>query len=408
MTPPPDPSEHPKERLTVEPETLAELRGALARAHDDLEQFAVLVSHDLREPLRVLSGYLSLLEKRAGGQLDDKNRTCLQEALAAATRMSALIDGLLDFSRAGRQTRPLATADAGAALNDALKNLQALLEESGARVTRDPMPRVAADPVQLTHVFQNLVANAAKFRRHNVSPDIHIGAKRLDEAWEFSVRDNGIGIESKDHARLFVLFRRLHGDERPGTGVGLALCKKIIEAHGGRIWFDPSPSIGTTIRFTLPAEATTTSPDSAPEGTVRTVIVDDVEEIRGLIRLSLEEFGKGTFIVVGEAGDGVEAIEAARATQPDLVLLDLSMPHMDGLEALPQIRRVAPLSMVVVFSGFTENRMRESASRLGSVGYIEKGTPPQKLVQKLREIISLHRSRSGASNAAADGQPSLE
>ena len=408
MTPPPNPSERAKERLPAEPETLAELRTALTRAQDDLDQFAVLVSHDLREPLRVLSGYLSLLERRAGGQLDDKNRACLHEALAAATRMSALIDGLLDFSRAGRQTRPHATTDAGAALSDALKNLQALLEESGAHVTRDPMPRVAADPVQLTHVFQNLVANAAKFRRHGVPADIHIGAKRLDQAWEFSVRDNGIGIEPKDHARLFVLFRRLHGDERPGTGVGLALCKKIIEAHGGRIWIDSAPTIGTTIRFTIPAEAMALSREPTPEGTVRTIIVDDVEEIRGLIKLSLEEFGRGTFVVVGEAGDGVEAIEAARATQPDLVLLDLSMPHMDGLEALPQVRRVAPRTTVVVFSGFTESRMCESASRLGSAGYIEKGTPPQKLVQKLIEIISLHRSASDAPDAGPDRQSSLE
>jgi PAS domain S-box-containing protein len=224
----------------------------LGRSNRDLEQFAYVASHDLQEPLRAVAGFVSLLRQRYQGRLDEKADTYIDAAIDGATRMQTLIGDLLSYSRVGTKGRALEPTGARASLNDALTNLRASLEESGAVLHVEPLPSVRADGVQLTQLYQNLIANAVKFRSDQ-PPEIRVGARREQEAWLFWVRDNGIGIDPQYAERIFLIFQRLHTRTKyPGTGIGLAICKRIVERHGGRIWVESQPGQGATFYFTLP------------------------------------------------------------------------------------------------------------------------------------------------------------
>lgn len=226
----------------------------LERSNRDLEQFAYVASHDLQEPLRMVSSYVQLLAKRYQGRLDADADEFIEFAVDGARRMRQLINDLLAYSRVGTRGKPLERAELDAALDEALLNVQVAIQESGAAVTRDPLPAVRGDASQLVQLFQNLVANAVKFRGEE-PPRIHVSAAEEDGEWVVSVRDNGIGIEPRDAERVFDIFQRLHGrDEYPGTGVGLAVCKRIVERHGGRIWVDSAPGKGSTFCFSLPKQ----------------------------------------------------------------------------------------------------------------------------------------------------------
>lgn len=228
--------------------TVEELR----RSNAELEQFAYVASHDLQEPLRALTGMVQLLQQRYKGKLDARADEYINLAVDAAGRMQGLISALLAFSRVDRYGGPIEAVDMNAVLGSALANLQVAIREANVSVTQDPLPRVAADGPQITQVFQNLIGNAIKFRSA-VAPQIHVGAVSLPEAWQFSVRDNGIGIDPEHAERIFLIFQRLHSRrEYPGTGIGLALCKKIVERHGGKIWVESQPGAGATFYFTLP------------------------------------------------------------------------------------------------------------------------------------------------------------
>jgi PAS domain S-box-containing protein len=228
--------------------TLADLE----RSNQELEQFAYVASHDLQEPLRMVSSYTQLLAKRFEGQLDEKTRKYVHYAVDGAIRMKALINDLLAYSRVGSKGQPLRPADAHAVLGEAMRNLAALIEENKAVITHDDLPTVRADTSQLVLVFQNLLANAIKFRRED-PPRIHVSARDRGGEWVFTVKDNGIGIELRHADRVFVIFQRLHShEEYPGTGIGLAVCKRIVERHGGIIWFESGPENGTTFFFTIP------------------------------------------------------------------------------------------------------------------------------------------------------------
>ena len=199
--------------------------------------------------------YLQLLERRYGGRLDGDADEFVHYAVDGAQRMQALINDLLAYSRAGNGHTEWKPTDCGAVVARALANLRASVEETGARVIVSDMPTVDGDTAQLTQVFQNLVGNALKFRGQ-AAPEIHIAAERADGDWLFSVRDNGIGVEPRHAERIFMIFKRLHGHtEYPGTGIGLSICKKVVERHGGRIWVESEPGKGATFRFTLPASA---------------------------------------------------------------------------------------------------------------------------------------------------------
>jgi signal transduction histidine kinase len=225
---------------------------ALKHSNEDLEQFAYAVSHDLQEPLRAVSGFTGLLKVRLQSMLDAKTTECMNLITDGVSRMQALIYGLLEFSRISSRGKAIGPVEPKAALERATLNLQAGIKESGAKITSDDLPAVRFDAVQLAQLFQNLIGNAIKFRGES-GPEIHIGVVRQDNAWRFSVSDNGIGIEPQYRERIFLIFQRLHtGEKYPGTGIGLALCKKIVERHGGRIWVDSQPGKGSTFYFTVP------------------------------------------------------------------------------------------------------------------------------------------------------------
>jgi signal transduction histidine kinase len=228
----------------------------LARSNRDLEQFAYVASHDLQEPLRMVATYTQLLAERYRGKLDADADKYIHYAVDGALRMQKLVQDLLSFSRVGRQGFALETTECDAVLQAALTNLEGAIRESGAVVEHAQLPVLVADSSQLVQVFQNLIGNAIKFRGSE-PPRIRVSAESSGKEWVFSVADNGIGIAAEHRENVFVIFRRLHTQsEYPGSGIGLSICKKIIEHHGGRIWVDSQPGRGSVFQFTLPIKAT--------------------------------------------------------------------------------------------------------------------------------------------------------
>jgi PAS domain S-box-containing protein len=226
----------------------------LKRSNSELEQFAYVASHDLQEPLRMVSSYTQLLGRRYAGKLDADAAEFMRYIVDGAARMKQLIEDLLTYSRAGSRTKQFGPAELDAALRRALANLKVAIEEAGASLTHDPLPSVHADEVQLAQVFQNLIGNALKFRSQ-AAPRIHIGVSDQGTHFEIAVRDNGIGIEAQYFERIFMLFQRLHNrDDYPGTGIGLAIVKKVVERHGGRIRVESKPGEGSAFIFTLPKQ----------------------------------------------------------------------------------------------------------------------------------------------------------
>lgn len=238
---------------------LAEQAMELQRSNAELEQFAYVASHDLQEPLRKVASFCQLLEKRYGDKLDERGVEYIGFAVDGAKRMQVLINDLLTFSRVGRLNAAHTEVDLAATLDDAVSNLATAITESGAQIVLPghPLPHIEGDPTLLTMLWQNLIGNAVKFRRPDASPRVVIECERQsdspDSPYLFTVSDNGIGIDDEFVDKVFVIFQRLHGrDAYSGTGIGLALCKKIVEHHGGSIWIDTSYTGGTRFRFTIP------------------------------------------------------------------------------------------------------------------------------------------------------------
>jgi len=240
--------------LNAELETRVQRRTAeLQRSNEDLQQFAYIASHDLQEPLRAVNTYVQLLADHYRGRLDTDADEIIGFAVEGATRMHELIQDLLSYSRVQTQGATMTETNCEELLARVLQNLAFAIEESRATVTHDPLPSVYVDRSQLTHVWQNLLGNAMKFCGP-APPRIHVSARHAKNEWVFSVRDHGIGLDPAHAERVFVIFQRLHTrSEYPGTGIGLAICKKIIERHGGRIWVESEAGKGATFYFTLPA-----------------------------------------------------------------------------------------------------------------------------------------------------------
>jgi PAS domain S-box-containing protein len=229
----------------------------LARSNKDLEQFAYVASHDLQEPLRMVAGYLQLLSERYQGRLDEKADKFIAYAVDGAERMSGLIRDLLAYSRVNTRGEQFRETSAEEALDFALRDLTSAIAESGAVISHDPLPVVPADKTQLRQLFQNLIGNAVKFRSPDRTVEIHISARQDSGYWLFTVRDNGIGFDEKYRDKMFLIFQRLHSRGRyPGTGIGLAICRRIVERHGGSIWANGQLGQGSTFHFTIPIEGT--------------------------------------------------------------------------------------------------------------------------------------------------------
>ncbi|HUK25163.1 MAG TPA: ATP-binding protein [Terriglobales bacterium] len=238
-------------------EELAKKVGELAHSNMELEQFAYVASHDLQEPLRMVAAYTQLLAERYHGKLDEQADKYIHYAVDGALRMQALIQDLLAFSRAGRADMDLTSADCNLIVEDAMKNLAVAIRESNAVVNFECLPVVMGNAAQLRQVFQNLIGNAIKFRGSR-PPVVQISAEQENGEWLFSVSDNGIGIAPEHLDSIFVVFQRLHTrQEYPGNGIGLSICKKIIERHGGKIWVESHEGHGANFKFTLPLEAHT-------------------------------------------------------------------------------------------------------------------------------------------------------
>ena len=234
----------------------------LARSNGDLEQFAYVASHDLQEPLRMVAAYTQLLAERYIGKLDENADKYIRYALEGALRMQTLVQDLLEFSRVGRNRKSIRLS-CDAVVHEGLQNLQAALLDSKAVVGFEGLPTISGDRTQLVQLFQNLIGNAIKFRGEK-SPAITVTAERVASEWVFSVRDNGIGIGAEYVEAIFVIFQRLHTRaEYPGNGVGLAICKKIVEQHGGRIWVEAKAGEGASFKFTLPASPADGNKDHA-------------------------------------------------------------------------------------------------------------------------------------------------
>ncbi|ODB79778.1 MULTISPECIES: sensor histidine kinase [Micromonospora] len=226
----------------------------LTRSNRDLEQFAYVASHDLQEPLRKVASFCQLLQRRYAGQLDERADQYIAFAVDGAQRMQRLINDLLAFSRIGRLTTGFTEVDLNKVMGDVAGQTEAAVQYADAELTWGEMPTIRGEEPLLTNLLVNLVSNSVKFRRPDVPPKVHVSARLVDGEWEISCRDNGIGIEPEFADKIFVIFQRLHSkDAYPGTGIGLAIVKKIVEYHGGRVWVDTDADEGTTIRFTLPA-----------------------------------------------------------------------------------------------------------------------------------------------------------
>ena len=227
---------------------------ALQTINADLRNFAYALTHDLREPLRMVVNFTQLLAKEREGKLGEDADKYISYAVEGALRIEALLKALFDYwevtERGGKSLSPV---DCNHALSHTLLNLQTAIQESGATVTSDPLPTVVAEDAMLVQVFQNLIGNSIKYRGE-AAPRIHISAVRIAEGWLFSVRDNGIGIDPKNAEWVFGMFKRLHEKEVPGTGIGLALCKKVVQRRGGRIWVEPEAGGGAVFKFTIPTE----------------------------------------------------------------------------------------------------------------------------------------------------------
>lgn len=224
----------------------------LQHARDEMEHFVHVAAHDLQEPLRTVVNFAELLESRGGHQLGGEGREFLGYIVSGVTRMQRMLKDLLAFSQVDRQEARAVSVDCEHALSTAQENLKASLAENAAIVSHDALPTIVADPTHVEILFQNLIGNAVRFRG-TAPPRVHVSARLETGQWVFSVRDNGIGIEPKHFDMIFRMFQRLHSDRYPGSGIGLTICKRIVERRGGRMWLESQPGRGTTFYFTVPA-----------------------------------------------------------------------------------------------------------------------------------------------------------
>jgi light-regulated signal transduction histidine kinase (bacteriophytochrome) len=247
-----------------------QLQDSLTESNSALEQFAYVASHDLQEPLRTMGTYAQLLARQYGGNLDAQADQFLAFIVSAAARMSSLVQDLLSYARLTTEEERPSSIALDEDLEAAITHLDQAIQESDARITHDPLPTLPVDRGQMVRLFQNLIGNAVKYRKPGQPSEVHVSAEQKGTEWVISIRDNGIGFDPKYASIIFAPFKRLHTAEAyPGTGVGLAICRRIVQAQGGRIWAESQPDVGTTFFFTLPVESRQPSRHTPPIDTPR-------------------------------------------------------------------------------------------------------------------------------------------
>ncbi len=392
---------------------LDEQADELRRSNAELEQFAYVASHDLQEPLRKVASFCQLLERRYGNELDERGKEYIGFAVDGAKRMQVLINDLLTFSRVGRLNSTTAEVNLDESVDAALNNLSSALEESGAEIVRPPaLPQIDGDPTLLVMVWQNLIGNAVKFHREGVTPRVVIDCREgtEDDAdnWVISVSDNGIGIGPEFAEKVFVIFQRLHSrDSYTGTGIGLALCKKIIEYHGGTIQIDNDYTEGTRFVFTLPKNAHHRAQSGAryPVGRIhpmtsppdtRAIDILLVEDDPGDELITREAFEhnkiKNNLHVAHDGEEGLDFLyrrgKYADAPRPALILLDLNLPKYDGRQLLEKIKSdddLCHVPIVVLTTSSAEEDILRSY-KLHANAYVTKPVDLDQFMSAVRQI----------------------
>lgn len=329
-------------------ERLAEYTREVERSNRDLERFAYVVSHDLAEPLRMISSFVQLIDEEFGDALDDRGREYVGFVLDGSRRMRTLIDDLLEYSRIGAEDLAFERVDLREVATRVLAVLQPAIDEAAADVVVADLPELTADTIKVELVLRNLVGNAVKFRREDEPPRVTVAAERSGDAWRVTVADNGIGVDERHSERVFEMFQRLHTRDRfPGTGVGLAICRRIVELHGGRIWLEPNAPHGTRFHFTLPDR------DAPGARVVHVLVVEDNPGDVLLMKQGLAAWDQA--VEVHHASNGEAALELLRrqgrhadAPRPDLVILDVNLPRLGGGEVLARMRGDPALASIPV------------------------------------------------------------
>lgn len=336
------------ERLTLENHELRQMNAILSRSNQDLERFAFAASHDLQEPLRAITVYAELLEKKYSKEHDEDFAMFVGNIVQGATRMGALLGDLLAYAEIGATSDDSGeVVDLNLVIEKVRQNLQMSIKENGASVVSTELPVLsAANEFHFLQLFQNLVGNAIKYRSE-LKPLIQVSVRDVAGKLEFAVADNGLGVAPEYHQKIFQVFQRLHDNKSPGTGIGLAICQRVVERYGGRIWVDSEIGHGATFRFTLPnIEVRSRKPapsDRSGDWKVRIVLVDDNPADVRLLRLALDNADLDCELIVID--NGAEALafvrqqgQDARHSLPDLAVLDFNLPKADGLQILKAMR----------------------------------------------------------------------
>ncbi len=313
----------------------------------ELEQFAYVASHDLKAPLRTISNFLQLLSSRYQGKLDQEADEYIHFAVEGAQRLTRLVDDLLEYTKAGSTVKKADGLKVTEIVKEVVDNLKAQVEESGAEIVVDNLPSVSGDRNHLMQLFQNLIGNAIAYRGDK-PPRIQISAEvQKFKGWTFSIRDNGVGFDMRHSNEIFKMFKTMNSKGK-GTGIGLAICKKIVESHGGKIWVQSVPGEGTTFSFSLPDNSISSR---ALDG-LRVLIVDDAAEVRALASSIL----RGAGVTSDFAEDGREGVEKARYGLYDVVLMDVMMPKLNGLEAAASLRKAGITSPIIAFTSMANDQ----------------------------------------------------
>ncbi|HEX7276775.1 MAG TPA: diguanylate cyclase, partial [Acidimicrobiales bacterium] len=385
----------------------------LARSNADLAQFATIAAHDLKSPLQVISGFAGLLEQAYGEVLDERGQEFLGFILKSATRMNLLIDDLLAYAKVGAERRPHGPVPLDRTVDEVVAALEAEVAATGGTVEHDALPVVSGDPTLFVHVLQNLVANGLKFVAPGTVPRIRVSASRMINAWCVDVVDNGIGVDPQHRNHIFGMFQRLHRNDYEGTGIGLAICKRIVEQRGGSLWVEDNPGGGSRFRFTVPdelgspsrldipgitpapagftvepmPEAPTPHPVvAAPAGGLDVLLVEDDDDHARLVDETLAG-ADGTYRL-RRVRDLAGAQAELRLHHTDVILLDLFLPDGQGLDSLTHLTTLEPLVPIVILTSLADVQLGLEAVHEGAQDYLVKGgVDGPKLSRSLRHAI---------------------